>query len=154
MANLNIEDIKRLREETGAGVMDVKQALEDFAGDFAKAKAELEKKGAAKAAKKSERAANDGLVECYIHAGGKVGSMVLVACETDFVAKTDDFKYLCHELALQVAAGSYETVEELMNDNYMRDESKKVSDVVTATVAKVGENILVKKIARFSVVDM
>lgn len=149
--SLNVEDIKKLREETGAGVLDVKQALEDSGGDFEKAKEVLTKKGFDKAAKKSEREVNDGLVYSYIHGNGKVGSMVLVACETDFVAKTEDFKKLCHEIALQVATSDYDSVEDLLSDEYIKDPSKKISDLVTGAVAKLGENIELKDFARLSV---
>lgn len=148
---LNIEEIKKLREETGAAVLDVKQALENHGGDIEKAKAELMKKGLAKAAKKADRQTKDGLIHSYVHAGGKVGSMVLIACETDFVARTEDFKKLCHEIALQAATENYESVEQLVNSEYMRDPGKKVSDLVAETIAKVGENIEIKKICRFSV---
>ena len=103
MSTINVELIKKLREETGAGVLDVKQALETHGGDEAKAREDLVKKGLVKAAKKSaEREVKDGLVHSYIHAGGKVGSLVSVACETDFVAKTEQFQKLVHEVALQV----------------------------------------------------
>ena len=88
---LNVEEIKKLREETGAGVIDAKNALQESDGDFEKAKEVLMEKGLAKAETKSERETKDGLVYSYIHSGGKIGSMVLISCETDFVAKTDDF---------------------------------------------------------------
>ena len=148
---INVEDIKKLREETGAGVVDAKNALDSHGGDYEKAREELVAKGLAKAEKKSEREIKDGLVYSYIHAGGKVGSMVLVGCETDFVAKTDDFKSLCHELALQVATAEYEEVTELLEDEYIKDPSKKVQDLVKETVAKLGENIEVIDFTRLSV---
>lgn len=100
--SINVTDIKKLREETGAGVMEVKHALEENGGDYTKAHALLMSKVSAKAAKKSDRVTKDGLVEAYIHLGGKVGSLLWLACETDFVAKTDEFKKLAHEIAMQV----------------------------------------------------
>lgn len=147
-----VDQIKKLREETGAGVMDAKQTLEKYSGDYEKAKQELVEKGAAKAAKKSaERTTKDGLVHAYIHGTGKVGSIVVIACETDFVAKTDDFKKLCHEVAMQVCADDYNSIDDLLASEYMRDGSKKVSDLVTETIAKVGEKIEIRKIAKFAV---
>lgn len=150
---MNIETIKKLREDTGAGVMDVKKALEEFGGDYEKAKEDLMKKGLAKAAKKADRVAKDGLTYAYIHATGKVGSLVAVACETDFVAKTEEFKKLCHEIALQVSTENYESVEALMETEYIRDGSKKVKDLVAETVAKLGEKIEIKKFSRISVLE-
>src|SRR3989344_90189 len=114
----NILDIKKLREETGAGILEVKQALEKYNNDYTKAYSELMSKAAAKAERKSERTTKDGLVEAYIHSGGKIGSLVVVACETDFVAKTDAFKKLCHEIALQVATEDYENSETLLASEY------------------------------------
>ena len=149
--SIDINDIKNLRKLTGAGVLDVKMALENADGDFEEAKKELVVKGVVKAAKKSERVAKDGLVYSYIHGNGKLGAMVLVACETDFVAKTDDFQKLCKELAMQVCTGEYANVEELLSDEYMRDSSKTVADIVTATVAKLGEKIEVRYFAKLAV---
>lgn len=146
-----IEDIKKLREETGAGILDVKKALENADGDFDVARKELEEKGIAKAAKKADRIASDGLVHAYVHSGGKLGSMVVVACETDFVARTDDFKKLCQNITLQVCAGEYATVDELLEDDYIKDPGKKVSDLVTEAIAKLGEKIEIKEFAKLSV---
>jgi len=151
MAKLNVEEIKKLRELTGAGVLDIKKALEKFDGDYEKAKEVLIEKGKEKAAKKADRDASDGLVYAYIHNGGKVGSLVHISCETDFVAKTDDFQKLCKEIAMQVVQGEYESVEDLLADDYIRDGSKKVADLVTETIAKVGENIKLKKFIKYSV---
>jgi elongation factor Ts len=148
---IDAEAIKRLKEETGAGVMDAKNALEEAGNDYETAKQALIAKGLAKAETKSERVTRDGLVYSYIHSGGKVGSMVLLACETDFVAKTEDFRKLCHEIALQVATEEYEDVNQLIESEYIRDGSKKVSDLIKETIAKVGENIELKEFARFSV---
>lgn len=148
--SISMEDIKKLREETGAGVMDAKKALEEF-GDYVRAKEAMVKAGHAKAAKKSERTTADGLVVSYMHATGKVGSLVEVNCETDFVAKTEDFKTLCKEVAMQAAAMPAESVEDLMNQEYIRDASKKISDLVTAVIAKTGENVKIARFARFKV---
>ncbi|KKS16688.1 MAG: Elongation factor Ts [candidate division WWE3 bacterium GW2011_GWC1_41_7] len=151
---IDIEMIKKLREETGAGMLEVKQALEEHGGDYEEARNVLAKKGAAKAAKKQEeRTANDGLIQAYIHAGGKVGSLVHLSCETDFVAKTDDFKKLCTEIAMQVAAGEHADLDELLNDEYLRDPSKKISDLITEVVARTGEKIELRNFCRFSIKD-
>lgn len=102
----NIQDIQRLREATGAGMMAAKQALAEAGGDFAAAVEALRKRGAKVAAAKGGRATGQGLVESYIHAGGRLGVLIEVACETDFVARTDKFKQLVHDLAMQVAAAN------------------------------------------------
>lgn len=149
----SIEDIKKLREETGAGVLEIKQVLEEVNNDVEKAKKELEKRGAKKAAKKAERTANDGLIHAYIHSNGRVGSMVHVACETDFVARTEDFQNLVHNIALQVCTMKYKDIEELLQEDFIKDSSQKISDLITKTTAKVGEKIEVKRIVRFSVDD-
>ncbi len=150
MANLDVENIKKLRDLTGAGILEIKKALEEL-GDFEKAKEHLMEKGKARAASKSDRDASDGLIFSYIHTGGKAGSMILMACETDFVAKTEDFQNLCKEVAMQVCSGDYETVEELLADEYVRDGGKKVGDLITETIAKLGENIELKKFIKYSV---
>jgi elongation factor Ts len=146
---VDIEIIKKLREETGAGVLEVKEMLEEVGDDYEKAKEELLKKSAAKAAKKSDRVAQDGLVHSYIHGNGKVGSLVMLGCETDFVAKTDDFKNLCKEVAMQVCVEDYSDVEELLQAEYIRDPSKKILDLVNETTAKVGEKVEIVKFTKF-----
>lgn len=148
---IDVTSIKKLREETGAGVLEVKQALEASKGDIESAKKELALKGISKAAKKADRVAKDGLVHSYVHMGGKVGSMILVACETDFVAKTEDFIKLCHEIALQACAQEYPDTKSLLEAEYIRDPSKKVKDLITEVTAKVGEKIELKNFVRFAV---
>ena len=152
MATINLQDIKKLREETSASIMDVKKALEESGSDFGEAKKLLVEKGKARAAKKSaERTVKDGLVESYIHTTGKVGSLILLSCETDFVAKTDEFKKLAYEISMQAASQDYGSVDELLNDEYIRDPSKKVSDLKNETVAKLAEKIVLSKVIRFSI---
>jgi elongation factor Ts len=104
MAVITSENVKKLRDQTGAGMMDCKRALEECNGDMDKATDFLRKKGQAVAAKRADREANQGVVEAYIHAGGRIGAMVELNCETDFVAKTDEFKQLAHDIAMQIAA--------------------------------------------------
>lgn len=150
-----IEEIKKLREETGAGVMDAKRALEETKGNYDAAKKILEEKGLAKAAKKqAERTVKDGLVHSYVHSSGKAGSLVLVACETDFVAKTDDFQKLCHDIAMQVCALDYENVQDLLEDDFLKDPSRKVKDVVSGAISKLGEKIEIVKFSKLSLENM
>jgi elongation factor Ts len=156
--------IKQLREDTGAGVMDAKRALEEAGGDMAKAKGILRERGLAAAAKKSERATNQGMVEAYIHAGGRIGVLVEVNCETDFVAKTQEFQQLARDIAMQVAAmqplvveasqrtpemeGSDEEVV-LLAQPFIKDGSRTIGDLVKDAIARTGENIRVARFSRF-----
>lgn len=145
---VNLDDLKKLRADTSAGVSDCRQALEDAKGDFDKAKKLLLERGLEKAAKKEGKETSQGIVESYIHAGGKVGVLVELRCETDFVARTDEFKALAHEVALQVAAMNPKDVKALMESAYIRDAKLSITDVVKLTIAKVGENITVAKFTR------
>jgi elongation factor Ts len=150
MTKVSANQVKKLREETGAGVMDARRALMESGGDFDEAKKVLKAKGAEAVEKKAERTTSHGLIETYTHAGGKVGSMVFLACETDFVAKTDEFKKLAKEVVMQVAAMDPKNTDELLKQEYIRDPGKTVKDLVDETVAKTGENIQVKKVVRFA----
>lgn len=141
--------IKKLREKTGAGIADCRRALEESGSDFAKAEELLNSWGTIQAAAKADRAVGAGLVETYIHPGGRVGSMVEINCETDFVTRTDEFKNLAHEVAMQVAAMDPAGVDELLKQEYIRDGSKTVDQLVKETIAKVGENIVIKRFMRF-----
>jgi elongation factor Ts len=144
---VNVDDIKKLREETGAGIADIRKALEEAEGDFGKAKELLKQKGLDRADKKSEREVKAGLVEVYSH-GGRVGVVVEVLCETDFVAKTEDFKNLAHEIALQIASMNPENTEELLKQEYIRDTSVTIEQLIKSVIGKLGENIQVGKFAR------
>lgn len=144
-----IEKIKKLRAETGAGILDIKQALNKSNGDIEKAKKLLEKQGLAKASKKSERITNEGLIFSYIHVNNKVGAMVEMRCETDFVARTEEFQTLAKEVAMQVAAMSPSSIEELMSQDYIRDPGKKLEDLVKESIAKLGENIRLIRFVRY-----
>ncbi len=188
------EEIKKLRELTGAGVLETKRELETANGDFDKALAVLKEKSMARAEKKAEREARQGLIETYIHAGGRIGTLLELNCETDFVARTDDFKTLAHNLALQIAATKplyvsiadipASVVEErkkvfadaalaegkkpeivekivagklegfyrescLLSQPFIRDDSQTIQDLVKVTIGKLGENIVVRRFARF-----
>lgn len=163
---VTVDMIRDLRQETGAGIMDCKRALEDAAGDMNKAQEILREKGFADAAKKMGRETREGIVEAYIHTGGRLGALVEVSCETDFVARTSDIKDLAHNLAMQVAAmpsTSYvdqSEIEEddsrpleevsLLDQSYIKDPSRTVRDVVQEVMAKVGENVRVRRFARFA----
>ena len=147
---VNVDDIKKLREQTGAGIADCREALESSAGDFEKAKKFLKEKGIDKASSKSDREVSAGLVETYSH-NGKLGVLVTVLCETDFVAKTDDYKNLAHELALHIAAMRPENGEELLKQEYVRDPSMTIDDLIKSYIAKLGENI---QVASFSVATL
>ena len=160
--------VKELRDKTGAGIMDSKRALEESAGDIAKAESILNAKGLASAAKKADRSTSEGLVVSYIHTGGRVGSMVELNCETDFVARTDEFGILGRNIAMQVAAMNPiyldrasipEDVddvkeEELLNEQeYIRDSSMKITDLVKESIGKLGENIRIRRFSRFELGD-
>lgn len=145
----DIKLLKKLREETGTGIADCRKALEESGNDYKKALLWIKKHGIEKAAKKSDRETSQGLVEAYIHQGGKVGAMIELLCETDFVARTDDFKNLAHELAMQVAAMNPKDVSSLLKQEYIRDGSMKIEDLVKQTIAKLGENIVVRKLTRY-----
>lgn len=146
--NLSLDELKKLRAETGAGVSDCRQALEESGGDFAQAKKWLTARGAQKAAQKAGKQTPQGIIDSYIHATGKVGVLVELRCETDFVARTDDFHKLAHEIALQVAAMNPKDVKALYKSVYIRDESLTIDDLVKQTIAKVGENIAVARFSR------
>ena len=190
MADNNL--IKEIREITGAGIIDVKEALEETGGDKEKTLELLRKKGVAKLAKKADRVAKEGIVESYIHAGGRIGVIVELNCETDFVARTEDFKALAKELALHIAAANplyvsredvpAEVIEKereiykeqsagkpndimekmiegklekyyeeacLLEQPFVKDPNKKISTLITDSTAKMGENVQVRRFARF-----
>jgi elongation factor Ts len=150
--DISAEDVKKLRDETGAPVMEIRRALVDSNGDPERAKEILKEKGVEKAAKRSERETAQGLVETYLH-GGKVGAMVHLGCETDFVARTDEFKNLAREIAMQVASMNPENVDELLAQEYIRDTNKTIKDLIAEVSAKTGENVKLIKITRFSLTD-
>ncbi len=192
--HIDAQVVKALREKTGAGMMDCKKALQEAGGDEEKAVNALREKGLAKAAKRAGRTANQGIVDSYIHLGGKIGVLVEVNCETDFVARNDDFKGFVRNICLQVAAtnpaylnkedvpesvleserqviraqalneGKPEKVVEkivegridkyykencLMEQAYVKDEEITISELLTDMVAKIGENIVIRRYSRF-----
>ena len=161
---ISLEMIKELRSQCGAGVMECRNALLEMEGDMAKALQVLKEKGLLKAEKKADRVTAQGLVEAYVHTGGRIGALVEVNCETDFVARTDEFKELAHDLAMQVAALSPQYISEeelpngadddpqaacLLQQPFIRDPGKTVRDMIVEVIAKVGENIRVSRFTRF-----
>lgn len=140
---VNIDDLKKLRELTGAGVADCRMALEETKGDIKAAQEILRKKGIEKAGKKADRQVKAGKVFTYVHHTGRLASVVALACETDFVAKTEDFEKLGKELTLQVASTSPESIEALLKQEYIRDSAKTIEDLIKETIGKLGENIQV-----------
>ena len=154
MAQITSKQIKELRDSTGAGIMDAKKALEESEGNVDKAVELLTAKGLASVEKRSGRATENGIVESYIHTGGRIGSIVQLSCETDFVARTDDFTKCAKEIAMQVAAMNPKAIskdddndlsvdEILESQAYFWDASKTVGEVVKELSAKVGENIVI-----------
>jgi elongation factor Ts len=148
--NISLDQLKKLRSETFAGVSDCRTALEDANGNFEKAKKLLIERGVKKAAKKEGKETNEGIIESYVHANGKVGVLVELQCETDFVARNDEFKKLAHEICLQVAAMNPKNVEELLKYPYIRDAQLTIADLIKSTIAKVGENITVSRFSRLA----
>ncbi len=148
MTKVNIEDVRKLRAMSGVGMTDAKAALVEAKGDFDKALEAMKKKGLAKAAKRADREASAGMVGTYSH-DGRIGVVVEVNCETDFVAKTDEFKELVKDICLQVAAVEAESVEDLLEQEFIKDPSKKIGDVVKDHIAKLGENIVIRRFERF-----
>ena len=192
---ITTEMIKQLREESGAGVLDCRKALQDSDGDFEKAKVILREKGVATASKRADRVAAEGIVEVYSHGEGRVGVLVEVNCETDFVARSEDFRTFAHEIALQIAGASplyisdadisedvikdleekaaskaraegkpdtivpkivegylkkYKDENVLLRQQYIRDDTLVVQDLINQTIAKTGENIIIRRFAHFS----
>lgn len=147
--NITVDQIKNLREITGAGVMECRSALEETNGDEKKALEIIKKRGLEIAEKKQERETKQGVLEVYSHAGGKVVSVVELLCETDFVARNEEFKALAHEIAMQVAAMEPKNVDELLKQAYIRDASKTVQDLLNELIGKIRENLKVNRIARF-----
>ncbi len=151
MANVNLQDLKKLRNETKASIADCRTALEESNSDYKKAIEWLKKHGLEKAAKKASRTTSQGLVESYIHQNGRIGALVEVLCETDFVGRTTEFKNLAHEIAMQVASMNPKDVMSLLKQEYIRDSSKTIENLIKEEVAKLGENIVIKEFKRFEI---
>ena len=162
---VTVELIRTLRDQTGAGIMDCKQALQDSQGDLDKAAEALRQKGFAQAGRRTDRATDQGVIEAYVHTGGRVAALVELGCETDFVARTPEFKALAHDIAMQVAAMAPAYLDEkdieegddrpiaqvsLLQQPFIKNSSNSVAEEVRELAAKVGENIRVLRFSRFA----
>jgi elongation factor Ts len=143
-------DIQKLREVTGAGVMECKKALDEAGGDFDRAKAIIQERGLSKVEKRAGRETGAGLVKTYVH-NERIGVLVDLRAETDFVVRSEPFRALAQDLVMQIAATDPENVEALLEQEYIRDPSKKVSDLVNDVIARVGENVKINKFCRMEV---
>jgi len=146
---MTTDDIKNLREQTGAGVMDAKRALEEANGDIAKATQIIQVKGLVKAEKRNERTTGSGLIVSYIH-NDRIGVLLDIRCETDFVARTDDFRELAHNVAMHIAAMNSTNIETLFAEPFIKDQSLSVENLVKGVIAKVGENIRIEKFCYYA----
>lgn len=140
--------IKKIREETGAGVIDIKKAFDEAAGDEQKTREILAKLASAKAKNKVDRAAGAGLIECYNHAS-RIGALVEVNCETDFVARNRQFKTFVHDIALQIASMNPTDVNDLLSQPFIKDEAQTVKQFLESLISKIGENIVIKRFERY-----
>jgi len=147
---ISIEQVKNLRQETGVSVSECKKALERAKGDNKEAKEILRKWGKELAGKKSEREAGIGIIEAYVHPNKRIGAMVELRCETDFVAKSKDFNNLAHEICLQITAMNPEG-DILLSQPWIKDDSKTIKNLIEECIAKIGENIIIKRFERYEI---
>ncbi|MFH0906796.1 MAG: translation elongation factor Ts [bacterium] len=143
---ISAEQIKSFRQKTSVSIMECKRALEEAEGNEDKALKILQKRGGEKAIKKAGREANQGLIEAYVHNNGKIGVILELNCETDFVARNSEFRELSHDLAMHIAAMNPKDSEEFLSQSFIKDEQKSIKEIINETIAKLGENI---KIGRF-----
>lgn len=148
MANYTTSDITELRERTGMGIMDVKKALDEANGDKNKALETLKERGATIMEKKSGRTAAEGMIEAYVH-GGRIGVLLEVNCETDFVARGDAFREFAHDVALQISSMAPATVEELLEQPFIKDAKLTIADLLRDVTGKIGERIVIKRFVRY-----
>lgn len=146
---ISAQAIKELREKTGAGISDIKKALEDAGGDMEKAAGLIEERLGSKAGKRTDRDTGAGIVEAYIHSNAKVGVLVALSCETDFVARNPGFKALAHDIAMHVAAMAPADADTLAAQPFVKDAGKTVGDVVNESIGRFGENIRISHFVRF-----
>jgi elongation factor Ts len=149
MANSTVQDITELREQTGMGLLDIKKALEEAKGDKKKALELLKERGAEIMDKKSSRTAENGVIESYVHAG-KIGVLVEVNCETDFVARGELFLEFAHDLALQISSMAPANLEELMEQPFIKDAKLSIADYLRDVTSKTGERIVIKRFTRMT----
>ena len=156
VSRITVQQLKELRQRTGAGMLDCRQALEQTDGNIEQAVEHLRRQAAAEAAKRAQRLTGEGQVGSYIHHDAKVGALVEVNCETDFVARTEDFRALVRHVAEQVAATPAEVLEAegaLLEQPWIRDPSRTIGDLVSETSARVGENVRVRRFTKFRIAD-
>jgi elongation factor Ts len=159
MAKVAVAAIKDLRAETGAGVMDCRRALEESSGNLDEARRILRAAGLERAAERSGRETGEGIIQAYIHPNRPLAAMVKLTCETDFVARTDEFKNLAREVAMHIAALAPERInaadggdgDALLEQSYVRDPSRTIGDLISDSIARTGENIRVSEFARFEI---
>jgi elongation factor Ts len=144
-------DIKNLREKTGAGVMDCRQALTEANGDMKQAEEIVKARGLARAEKKADRETKEGYIASYVHATGKIAALVEVLCETDFVARNPEFQTMAKEIAMQVSALNPENVTELLAQEYLRDSSLTIDQLVKQLSGKIGEKFVVNRFVRYEI---
>lgn len=148
---ISAETVKKLRDETGVSVMECKKALEESGGDFGQAREVLSRRAASAVEKKADRELGAGVVATYLHNAGQVGAMVLLSCETDFVSKNEGFAALAREIAMQVAAMRPESVEALLAQPFIKDESKTISQLIADATQKFGERVALAEMSVLSV---
>mgnify|MGYP003553714147 CR=1 FL=1 len=151
MANYTAQDVKQLREETGAGMMDCKKALDQTDGDFEKAKEVVRQKGLANAEKKADRETNEGYIASYVHSTNKVAALVEILCETDFVARNEEFQAMAKDVALHVVALNPESVAELLAQPFVKNPDVTIEDLVKGVSGKIGEKFVVSRFIRYEV---
>ncbi len=148
----SVDKIKKLRNKTAVSIAECKKALKETDGDLEKAEKLLKERGEKVSNKRADKEASEGLIDAYIHSNGKVGVLLELGCETDFVAKSDDFKDLAHELCLQIAASDPEEVKEDFTDQpWIKDQEKTIGDLINKYIAKLGEKIVIKQYTRYQI---
>ena len=148
---ITIDQIKKLREETAISLSLCRKALEESAGDFQKAKEILKKWGQDLSGRRAGRGTEQGIVASYIHSNKKIGVLLELGCESDFVAKLNDFQKLAHELCLQITAIVPEDIDSLLKQLWIKDQTKTVEELINEYIAKLGENIILKKFSRYEI---
>jgi elongation factor Ts len=146
-----MKDVKKLREETGARIMDCKKALEESKGDFKKAIKIVEEKGLARAEKKSDRETKSGYIASYVHNNGLVAALVEIQCETDFVAQNEEFRAMAKDIAMQVVAMNPENVKDLLAQEFIKEPAKKIETILKSVSGKIGEKMVISRFVRYEV---
>lgn len=151
MADYSVKKLKQLRDETGVGMMDCRKALEEAGGDLEQAKEIVRQKGIARAEQKSGRETSEGYIASYVHTNNRVAGLVEILCETDFVARNEEFQQMAKDVAMQVVSMNPADVDELMEQDFIKDPSVNVEERVKVTSGKIGENFVVNRFVRYEV---